>query len=103
MNKFARALYPHKELYPRKEKVYVSVTSEIDTTGFMHPKKLEWTNGRMYNIEEVRDFRPADTIGMGYSGDCYTVVIKGKEKRLFFEHSPFPPRFGRWFVEVIAG
>lgn len=97
MNTTARALH---SLHPHKEKVYVSVTSEIDTTGFMHPKTMEWTNGRVYNIEEVRDFRPAGTIGALYSGDCYIVVIHGEERRLFFEPAPFPPRFGRWFVEV---
>lgn len=91
-----------RALHPKYEKIYVSVTSEIDTTGFMHPKAVEWTNGRMYKIDEVRDFRPADTVGFGFPGDCYTVVIKGEEKRLFFEHAPFPPRLGRWFVEVVA-
>ncbi len=91
-----------RSLCPNKEKVYVSVTSEIDTTGFMHPKTMEWINGRVYPIEEVRDFRPAHTVGASCTGDCYTVVIRGEEKQLFFEHSPFPPRFGRWYVEVYA-
>lgn len=94
MSTTGRALYPHKE------RVYVTVTSEIDTTGFMHPKTLEWTNGRIYPIEEIRDFRPAHTVGTSYSGDCYIVVIRGEEKRLFFEPAPYPPRFGRWFVEI---
>ena len=36
------------------------------------------------------------------SGDCYTVMVKGQERHLFFERSDprFPSRFGRWFVEV---
>ncbi len=35
-------------------------------------------------------------------GDCYTVIIKGQERHLFFERADrmFPSRFGRWFVEV---
>ena len=36
------------------------------------------------------------------TGYCYTVMIKGQERCLFFERSDprFPSRFGRWFVEV---
>lgn len=52
-------------------------------------------------MEQVRDFRPANTIA-DMPGDCYTVMVKGQERHLFFERSDprFPSRFGRWFVEV---
>ena len=52
-------------------------------------------------IGSVRDFRPASTIA-DLPGDCYTVIIKGQERHLFFERADrmFPSRFGRWFVEV---
>ena len=52
-------------------------------------------------MEQVRDFRPANTIA-DMPGDCYTVMVKGQERCLFFERSDprFPSRFGRWFVEV---
>ena len=35
--------------------------------------------------------------------DCFTVLIQGKEKLLFFEHIDprFTGRLGRWFVEKI--
>lgn len=52
-------------------------------------------------MEQVRDFRPANTIA-DIPGDCYTVMVKGQERHLFFERSDprFPSRSGRWFVEV---
>lgn len=49
--------------YRRKtEKVYVKVTSDFDATGYMQPRQITWGDGRTYPIEQVRDFRPANTI-----------------------------------------
>ena len=75
--------------------MYVKVNSDFDATGYMQPCKIT------YPIEQVRDFRPANTIA-DLPGDCYTVIIKGQERHLFFERADrmFPSRFGRWFVEV---
>lgn len=83
------------------EKVYVKVTSDFDATGYMMPKTITWSDGRTFPIEAVKDFRPASTMEKGHSGDCYTVVIRGKEKYLFFEKSGerFTARVGRWFIE----
>ena len=82
-------------------KVYVKVDSVFDATGYMQPKSIVWTDGKVFQIEKIRDFRPAETV-CNYSGDCYTVVINGQERLLFFERvSPlFAGRVGRWFVEV---
>lgn len=54
-----------------------------------------------FAIDAVRDFRPAGTLGCDCRGDCYTVVIRGEEKHLFFERVDplFSGRVGRWFVE----
>ena len=72
--------------YRRKtEKVYVKVTSDFDATGYMQPRQIIWGDGRTYPIEQVRDFRPASTIA-DLPGDCYTVIIKGQERHLFFEN-----------------
>ena len=40
-------------------------------------------------------------MGNDLSVDCFTVLIQGKEKLLFFEHIDprFTGRLGRWFVE----
>lgn len=60
-----------------------------------------WADGRTFAIDAVRDFRPAGTLGCDCRGDCYTVVIRGEEKHLFFERVDplFSGRVGRWFVE----
>ena len=81
--------------------MYVKVNSDFDATGYMQPCKITWSDGRTYPIEQVRDFRLANTIA-DLPGDCYTVIIKGQERHLFFERADrmFPSRFGRWFVEV---
>ena len=40
----------------------------------------------------------------GRTGDCYTVMIRGEEKRLYFERTrdTFGSRLGRWWVECSA-
>ena len=80
-----------------RERIYVSVDSTFDATGYMQPAAITWTDGRTFPIECVRDYHPADA-SVTPHGDCYTVVI------LFFERTDpvFPSRVGRWFVERIA-
>lgn len=89
---------------PRKERIYVKVVSEFDATGYMMPRLITWSDGRTFRIDRVTDFRPASALDRGRTGDCYTVVIRGETKHLFFERadSLFPARFGRWFVECSA-
>lgn len=84
-----------------KERVYVKVSSDFDSTGYMQPTSITWSDGRTFPIETVRDFRPAGIADNGYSGDCFTVLIQGQKKHLFFEHLDprFNERLGRWFVE----
>jgi hypothetical protein len=87
--------------HPRPERVYVKVNSDFDSTGYMQPKSIIWKDGRVFKIDEVKDFRPAAVYGR--TGDCYTVVIQGEMKYLFFERSDprFASKFGRWFVEAM--
>ena len=86
------------------ERIYVKVTSDFDSTGYMQPKSITWEDGRTFPIEAVRDFRPAGAANNDFSGDCFTVLIQGQEKHLFFEHIDrrFSGRIGRWFVEKDA-
>ncbi|MBQ9686304.1 MAG: hypothetical protein IJV41_07155 [Oscillospiraceae bacterium] len=86
------------------ERVYVKVNSDFDSTGYMQPRTITWADGRTFQIDEVRDFRPASTLGRGHRGDCYTIIIHGVEKHLFFERadSGFASQIGRWFVELPA-
>lgn len=85
-----------------REKVYLKVNSDFDTTGYMLPKTITWTNGQTYKIEEVKEFRPADTVLASCSGDCYTVVIQGRIHHLFFERTNpnFRSLVGRWYVFI---
>ncbi|MDO4339878.1 MAG: hypothetical protein Q4C91_17580 [Eubacteriales bacterium] len=89
-------------VHPKTERIYVKVSSDFDATGYMQPKTITWNDGRIFPIEKVKDFRPASLAGR--IGDCYTVVIHGQEKHLFFERTDplFSARFGRWFVERAA-
>lgn len=87
------------------KKTYVQVNSDFDVTGYMQPRSITWADGRTFLIAEVRDFRPASSVRHAYTADCcFTVIIKGEEKHLFFERtdSSFASRFGRWFVETSA-
>lgn len=86
----------------QKERIYVKVNSDFDATGYMQPRSIIWSDGRTFKIEAIRDFRPACCLENTRSGDCYTVVIGGTEKHLFFERTDplFPSRVGRWFVET---
>ena len=86
----------------RAEKVYVKVNSDFDSTGYIQPKSITWADGRTFMIEKIKDYRPAATFRPGFAGACYTVMIRGEEKHLFFEwtDSTFSSRVGRWFVEA---
>ena len=84
------------------ERVYVKVNANFDSTGYMQPRSILWSDGRVFNIDEVRDFRPASY--NEYSENCYTVIIHGEERMLFFEkvNEYFGSRVGRWFVERLV-
>ena len=90
----------YKKPQPPK-RVYVKVTSEFDATGYMQPKSITWQDGRIFKIDSVKDHRPATSREHPLIGDCYTVVINGETKNLFFERSDplFATKVGRWFVE----
>ena len=86
----------------KTERVYVKVISEFDSTGYMQPLEIIWKDGRVFKIESIKDFRPASSLAEHLPGDCYTVIIKGEQRHLFFERTDplFSGRVGRWFVEA---
>lgn len=88
----------------KKERKYIKVTSDFDATGYMQPRSITWDDGRIFRIEQVKDYRPAGVLGVSYTCDCYTVIIGGKPKHLFFERTDplFHSLVGRWFVECLA-
>jgi len=83
------------------ERIYVKVSSDTDKTGQVSPTAITWDDGRVFRIESIRDFRPASAAGNSVNGDCFTVMVCGQEKHLFYEltDSIFAGRHGRWFVE----
>lgn len=88
-----------------RQRIYVKVNSDFDSTGTMTPRSIIWSDGRTFKIDAVRDFRPASTMGASHSGDCFTVIIHGEEKYLFFERTDqqFGGRVGRWWIETTTG
>ncbi len=88
----------------RPKRIYVKVTSDFDATGYMQPRTITWKDGRTFRIDSVKDFRPASSVERGLSGDCYTIVIQGETRHLFFERGDrrFASCFGRWFVESLS-
>ena len=85
----------------RSLKVYVDVNVDFDTDGHMYPRSLKWEDGEKYEIDRVKAVRPAPAERAGGQGDRYTVMVAGREKYLFFEHSTDYGNqdVGRWFVE----
>ena len=83
-----------------RDKIFVKVHTMFDRTGFMMPQDIIWDDGRTFRIDQVTDFRPATLYGHP-RGDCYTVIINGERRLLFFERGDprFPTCFGRWLVE----
>lgn len=85
----------------RKEKIYIKVSCSFDTTGYMQPRSITWQDGRVFQIEQIQDYRPAGSGNLPSDCDCYTILIGGDARHLFFERSDarFRSRVGRWFVE----
>ena len=83
------------------ERIYVEVTSHIDIYGGINPTAIIWADGRVFPIDAVRDHRPTYMASCVQKSDCFTVIIKGKEKHLYYERcgDQFASRFGRWYVE----
>ena len=95
MNTLKRPYRPHIE------KVYLKVDTSFDQTGEMMPKSIIWSDVRVFPIDKVEDFRPASTLELGRTGNCYTVIIRGERKDLFFKRNLMQDhRVGRWWVEV---
>lgn len=85
-------------------RVNVKVIVAFDLTGAIMPREIIWKDGRVFKIDAVRDFRPASILGPGHTGDCYTVIIRGETRFLFFERTDphFRTCLGRWWVECPA-
>lgn len=74
------------------KKQYVSVTAKFDPDGNVIPLRINWDDGRKFDIEQITDVRFAASVKTGGSGIRYTVRIKTHERYLFLEEN-------RWFIE----
>ena len=85
----------------RQPKVYVAVNVDFTKEGQMRPRSLVWEDGREYEIDRVKSIRPGFAARAGGQGDRYTVMVKGRESCIYFEHNPDygNKHIGRWFVE----
>ena len=94
-------LYVHSNM---DRKVYVKVSTDFEQTGYMQPRSVTWSDGRTFQIKKVKDFRPASIYRDDCHGYCFTVMIRGEEKHLFFEpaDSTFASRIGRLYVMTMS-
>ncbi|MBQ8058075.1 MAG: hypothetical protein IJ275_07070 [Ruminococcus sp.] len=72
-------------------KQYVSVTAKFDADGNILPLKINWDDGRSFDIDRITDIRYAASLKAGGAGIRYTCRIKQSEKYLFLEDN-------RWFI-----
>lgn len=75
-----------------REKRYVAVVARHDENGRVVPLSVEWDDGRVFPIDEVRDVRRAASLKTGGDGMRYTVRVGRNITYLFFEDPC-------WFVE----
>ncbi|MBQ0098157.1 MAG: hypothetical protein KBS62_04410 [Oscillospiraceae bacterium] len=73
-------------------KKYISVTAQFDQDGNILPLKINWDDGRTFDIDRVTDIRYAASLKAGGAGIRYTCRIHSKEKYIYLEEN-------RWFIE----
>lgn len=76
-------------------KQYVGVTAATSSDGVVTPLSVEWSNGRVFNIDRVLDRRQAHSLKVGGTGMRYTICVGGRTTYLFYDDYR-----GRWFVEA---
>ena len=82
-------------------KAYVTVDLQVTSEGIMLPRAIYWEDGMCYEIDRVKDIRPASAAKAGGQGDRYTILVNGRITYLYFERSTNLTGnvIGRWFVE----
>lgn len=76
------------------EKIYVSVIAKFDAEGGLRPLQLLWVDGQRFMIDRVKYIERAPSKTGGILTKCFTVIIEGFEKKLYYED-----KLERWFVE----
>ena len=73
-------------------KINLQVNADFDLDGNIRPRAITWEDGRVFEIDRVRDVRRAASLKAGGLGIRYICRIRGKEVRLFNDE-------GHWFME----
>ncbi len=74
-------------------KVYVQVNLDVDEEGNIRPRLIRWIDGRVYEIDRLKQICRAASTKVGGCGIRYTVMIDGQQSYLFNEDT-------KWFVEA---
>ena len=74
-------------------KVYVPVNLDVDEDGNIRPRLIRWEDGRVYEIDRLKQKCRAASTKVGGCGIRYTVMICGHETHLFNEDD-------KWVVEA---
>lgn len=74
-------------------KKYVEVLARFDTDGKIIPFMLKMDDEK-YEIDRIKDIRPAASLKSGGAGIRYTCSIMGATAYLFLEES-------KWFIESV--
>ncbi len=77
----------------RQTKIYVTVDARFAPDGNITPTSVKWADGRVFDIDEIKDVRRAASLKAGGLGMRYTVRIGRSVTYLFLEED-------RWFVEA---
>ena len=79
---------------PQKyRKVFVEVTLRVSTDGEIRPLSIKFEDGKVFEIDRLRQCCRAHSLKVGGTGIRYTVVIRRQETYLFEDE-------GRWYVEA---
>jgi hypothetical protein len=77
-------------------KIYVEVNEDRQADGQVLPRSFVWEDGSRYEIDRVKDVRPAASLKAGGVGLRYTVMVRNRETYMFLEEDGC---VSRWFME----
>ena len=72
---------------------YSSTTYGTLRNGTVKPRRFQWEDGAIYQIDRILHITPAASTKVGGRGIRYTVMIEGQEKYIFREDD-------KWFMEA---
>lgn len=80
-------------IYDNPNKHYTTVKAIFDTDGKITPISMMYDDME-FEIDRIKDIRPAASLKSGGAGIRYTCMIDGKATYLFLEEN-------KWFYELV--